>query len=319
MENSLPVWLSGDFHSLVEVAKGDRLPHGLLLVGRQGDGASIFTQAFADFLLCQNPSDQACGICKSCKLNQSGTHPDFLKIEPDGKSMTIKVDAVRRIAEKVSETAQQGGNKVIYLQAAETMNVNAANALLKVLEEPTANTFILLEAADLSSTLPTIRSRCRIVQLSSPGIDQAQQYLSDTGYTANGGIALGMTANAPIDAAKVTVEQIDNWLAIEENFFENQSFIQLSQFVTKQDLTDLFEQILLWIDCSLKLQNGQNVLAPVSDRLLNSLGAIPSITLFQFRDYIVGILGAFHRHANLNSQLMAEELAAKWIQLRGFK
>ncbi|MEJ2042052.1 MAG: DNA polymerase III subunit delta' [Reinekea sp.] len=319
MRDNLPAWLLESFSSLVEVAKADRLPHGLLLVGRSGDGASLLSQVLIDYLLCLKPGDQACGQCKSCQLNRSGSHPDYLRIEPDGKSMTIKIDAVRQITHKLSETAQQGGSKVIYLQSAEKMNVNAANALLKVLEEPTPNTFILLEASELSRTLPTIRSRCRLVQLPRPTIEQARQYLDFQGFQGNSEVALSMTFTAPIDVLKLTDDQINAWQEIERTFADPKSFIAFSQFIAKQDLPILFQQLLLWVDTTIKEKNGQISLAPVSDRLLQSLKAMSAITLFRFRDYIVGILSAFQRHANLNQQLLAEELAARWIELRGYK
>ena len=317
MGNPIPDWLSDSFSALVSSAQSNRLPHALLLVGRAGDGADLLAQQLADFLLCQNPGTVACGQCKACQLQRSQTHPDFLLVEPEGKSQTIKVDAVRRIIAVTAETAQQGARKVVYLKAADTMNTNAANALLKVLEEPTPETFIILTVSELSTTLPTIRSRCRLVQLPRPSMAAATAYLATEDYALDASLALAMTAGAPLDALAVTESEIAVWQENETQFGLPTSFIVLSQYIAKQELTTVLEQLLFWLDVAIRQQNGQSVLAPVSERLLQSLQALPAETLFRFRDYLVETLSAFRRQANLNNQLVAEELASKWIRLRG--
>ncbi|MDX1473230.1 MAG: hypothetical protein R3309_03615 [Reinekea sp.] len=107
--DNLPVWLKTSFDAICLQHRQQKLPHGMLIVGHKGDGSGLFMQHLVNFLLCQNPSSMACGHCKSCQLQQSGHHPDYLVLEPEGKSMTIKVDAIRGMNKKVAETAQQGG------------------------------------------------------------------------------------------------------------------------------------------------------------------------------------------------------------------
>ena len=227
----LPSWHEQSFRNLSALAKQDSLPHGLLLVGHKGDGAGFFSSELVRLLLCLNPTDNACGTCKACALSVAGHHPDFMHIEPEGKSMTIKVDAIRQMTKKVSETAQQGGNKVIYIESAQKMNTNAANALLKVLEEPTDNTFILLETNQLGQTLPTVRSRCRIVQLAKPTLAQSTEYLATKGIQVDTTIALGIANQRPIDALSLQESQIASWFEVEEQFLKNPGFVGLSQFV----------------------------------------------------------------------------------------
>ncbi len=316
----LPVWLANSFSKLSALKQKDSLPHGLLLVGHQGDGSSVFSKELVKLLLCLDPNEFACGVCKACVLAHNGHHPDLTHIEPEGKSMTIKVDAIRQVTKKVSETAQQGGNKVIYIESAQKMNTNAANALLKVLEEPTKNTYILLETDQLGQTLPTVRSRCRIIQLGRPNLEQSLSYLSAKGMAVDTITALGIANQRPFDALNLPQAAIDSWFEVEDNFLKNQSFTSLSQFVAKVDINTLLAQMLTWLDSALReKQNLKIELAPISDGLLQSLVLIDAISLYRFRDYIIEKIASLKRQSNLNVQLLAEELTSRWLDLRGSK
>lgn len=318
----LPTWLSSAFSELAEQFSQGRLPHGLLLVGHEGNGATLFSERLASTLLCLHGTQRPCGQCKSCKLFHSGHHPDLKFVEPEGKSQTIKVEAIREVIRKATETAQQGGNKVIWLKSAETMNVNAANALLKVLEEPPENTFLLLQAGQIARMLPTIRSRCRIVHLAQPTVEAAAAYLNghlDKQHPAD--LLLGMVAGRPITALQLSQAQIDSWFEVERKFVENQSFTELSQFLAKQELPKVLEQAMLWVDAAIRVQQHQNSQTDkaVSSEMLSLLNRCDTVSLFQFRDYIVDRLLGMQRQANLNVQLMAEEFTWQWLGLRGMQ
>ena len=314
----LPIWNESSFTELRKQYQGNRLPHGMLIVGHKGNGSGLFLKQLFNYLLCLSPGESACGTCKACHLASSGHHPDFVHIEPEGKSMTIKVDAIRSMTQKISETAQQSGNKVVYIESAQKMNANAANALLKVLEEPTSNTFILLETDQLGQTLPTIRSRCRIVQLEKPSIEQAVRYIQQHDTSIDPQVSLGIALNRPLDALNIDSTEVERWFEAEKKFFGNQSFTELSLYVTNSNIEKLYEQILIWIDSALRdQQNAKIELAPVSEGLVQSLQHHNSVSLFQFRDYIVDKMAAMKRQSNLNAQLMAEELTSRWLELRG--
>ena len=315
----LPPWLATDYKKLVIQFQKRTLPHGLLIVGRMGDGSSIFTSTFATKLLCaRTDASEVCGKCKSCLMLQSGHHPDYLKIEPEGKSQTIKVDAIRNVVQKVTGTAQQGGNKIVHIESAEKMNVNAANALLKVLEEPTNNTFILLETSELSRLLPTLRSRCRIQSLAKPSYETSVQYLKAHDYPHDISTALAIANGSPLKAVQLTQDDISAWHERESEFSSQNSFIALSTFISRQDISDTMNQVLLWVDTSIRQLQGLNESeVAIADAIVNRLTKTETPALFKFRDYILGKLSAINRQANLNSQLMAEELASQWLSLRG--
>lgn len=182
-------WLQSTLEQLIEDAESNRLAHALLLSAAPGAGVSEFAGEIASFRLCSNAQiDQtaqvrigACGQCKSCELVKSGSHPDLIILEPEGAADIIKVDQVRALVEQMSKTPQIGDWKVALLRPAHRLNANAANALLKVLEEPAGQSLLILATERPQILLPTVRSRCTQIRLPSPSMEQAKTYLQALG------------------------------------------------------------------------------------------------------------------------------------------
>ncbi|WP_341504067.1 DNA polymerase III subunit delta' [Gallaecimonas sp. GXIMD4217] len=158
-----------------------RLAHAYLLSGPRGLGKAQLAEAMAARFLCKAPQGP-CGHCHPCQLLAAGTHPDLHQLAPDGSQ--IKVDAVRALLGPVYERAQLGGAKVVIITQAEAMNVNAANALLKSLEEPPRDTHWLLLCRSPGRLLPTILSRCQQLTLGVPTEAEALAWLADQGVKA---------------------------------------------------------------------------------------------------------------------------------------
>ncbi len=157
------------------------MPHAYLLHGPAGIGKRVLAENLVHFLLCQRPAGgKACGQCKACQLLAAGTHPDFFQLEPEEPEKPIRVDQVRELVGFVVQTAQLGGRKVVLLEPAEAMNLNAANALLKSLEEPSGDTVLLLISHQPSRLLPTIKSRCVQQACPQPSAEQARAWLAGT-------------------------------------------------------------------------------------------------------------------------------------------
>jgi DNA polymerase-3 subunit delta' len=170
-------WLKQEFQQVVEQAENDRLPHALLLGGESHQGKTFFARAVANYLLCRAPQQgQVCGSCKGCHLTRAGSHPDLNIIEPV-ESRVIIVKVIRDLVNWANQTAQQGGKKIVIIKPAEAMNSAAANALLKCLEEPVANTIIMLISDRPGRLLPTIRSRCQRISVGNPNRKMAESYL----------------------------------------------------------------------------------------------------------------------------------------------
>lgn len=158
-------WLDALWRGLL-LRKGEgRLPHALLFSGPSGLGKQHLASGLAQSILCENPLGEgtACGQCRSCKLFRAGTHPDYLLIQPEEDKKSIVVDQVRKLDAFQAMKGHYAHGKVIVIAPADRMNINASNALLKTLEEPTAGTVLILSTDRPMTLLATIRSRCQQV------------------------------------------------------------------------------------------------------------------------------------------------------------
>ncbi|QDT96389.1 DNA polymerase III subunit delta' [Gimesia aquarii] len=153
-----------------------RLPHALLFVGDAGIGKKRVAQHLAQCLFCQQtPADQlvCCNVCNSCKQMAAGTHPDLISVEcpPDKAVLPLNLiigkDEQRGregICYEMSLRPMLGDRRIAIIDDADKMNAESANALLKTLEEPSANYLMILIANELDAILPTIRSRCQSIR-----------------------------------------------------------------------------------------------------------------------------------------------------------
>lgn len=179
MHNLYP-WLQPYYQQILQPFLQGKGHHALLFKAEQGIGAEQLIENIAAWLMCQQTEDsQPCGHCHSCALFQAGNHPDFYRLEPI-ENKDIGVEQVREINEKVSQFAQQGGNKVVLIRQADRLTESAANALLKTLEEPRAQTYFLLQVDFSAKLLATIYSRCQAWIINTPkeqqGLAWLQQY-----------------------------------------------------------------------------------------------------------------------------------------------
>lgn len=144
-------------------------PHALLIVGPCGAGAGTLARDVAATLLCATPqSDGACGECRACRLVVAESHADLARITPSGAADEIGITPIRELETSLALLPVEGGRRVALIEHAERMSEPAQNALLKTLEEPPLQTHIILVAAEDSSLLPTIRSRCAVIRLGLP-------------------------------------------------------------------------------------------------------------------------------------------------------
>ncbi len=179
-------WLSPVREEFRKRLQGDRLAHAFLLSGQPGTGKQGLAMEMAAALLCLENSLPACGSCRSCQLLVSGAHPDFrilsFELNKSGKLRTeIVIDQVRQLISFLQLTTTISEKKVALVQPAEAMNRNAANALLKTLEEPPGDAVIILLSNDPSRLAVTIRSRCQKLQVRSPDTDTALAWLLEEG------------------------------------------------------------------------------------------------------------------------------------------
>lgn len=138
----------------------DRVSHAYLLAGPEGSGKEALARALAIALLCSAPvKGDACGCCRSCRQVENHNHPDLHFLQPSGSS--IKIEQIRSVLRRASFRSYQGGRQVFLIKQAEFMTVEAANCLLKTLEEPARDTVFILLASRPQALLPTVLSRCQ--------------------------------------------------------------------------------------------------------------------------------------------------------------
>lgn len=193
---------------------GQAFPHAFLIHGPKGIGKLHFAKVLAQALLCETsrPGLDPCESCLSCHWYRQESHPDFKLLQPEafetveepgtdtGSGRTkqggsqIAVGQIRALAGFLDLSAHRQGKKVVLVHPADELNVNAANALLKTLEEPPRDTVLLLVAHRIHRILPTVRSRCRALPMRIPipeestawmleeGIEHPAQALADAGF-----------------------------------------------------------------------------------------------------------------------------------------
>ncbi len=184
-------------------------PHAMLFTGAAGIGKRSVAMHVAQALLCESPRADgfACGQCDGCRYFAAGQHPDLRVVEPwklddDGEIKRldhIPVDKVRELRDLAGLTSHRGGNKVALIAPAEMMNASAANALLKLLEEPPSGMFLLLVAHQPDRLQATIVSRCRRVPVPMPPRDAAIAWLGAQRVDAPERV-LAQAGGAPIAA-----------------------------------------------------------------------------------------------------------------------
>ncbi len=175
-------WQDTDYKNLVNSFHNTQL-NAVLISNGVNSGQNNLVAEFKNYILCSDRQGYfACGVCQSCILLRENNHPDvyFLNAEEsdERKNNWIKVEQIRNVIEFVSRSNHISIYKIVIIPRAQDLNINSANALLKILEEPPKNCLFILQADNQSQLLPTIKSRCFKYQLSLPNLEQAKPLLT---------------------------------------------------------------------------------------------------------------------------------------------
>jgi DNA polymerase-3 subunit delta' len=174
----------------------NRIPSSMLMSGDTGIGKRLTALNYAKAINCSQPVDfDCCDKCSSCRKIESGVHPDVISIFPENDE--IRIDAVRKIDEMLSFKAFEGRKKIVIIDDAETMNINAANAFLKTLEEPPPDSLILLISSSPDNLPDTIKSRCMQVRFYPLPLEGCKKVISKKTDTKDMRILLNIAMGRP--------------------------------------------------------------------------------------------------------------------------
>jgi DNA polymerase III subunit delta' len=212
LERAQVPWLAPVRERLAALQDQGRLPHGLLLAGAAGAGQAEIGTWLAARLFCRSLRGTACRECADCRLFSAGNHPDFrwVGVLPDKKE--ISIDQMRALAQVFGMRSYRGGAKVAVITPAESMSTKAFNALLKTLEEPPEETYLVLAASRIDRVPKTVMSRCMRFRLPLPAVREALDWLGRSGPRDTWPALLEIAGGAPFLAAQhaeAGVESLD--------------------------------------------------------------------------------------------------------------
>jgi DNA polymerase III subunit delta' len=277
-EQGLYPWLQEPFKHLTS----HPVPHSLIISGQKDIGKFQFGFALCKYLLCESQNTKPCEQCEACGWANHGNHPDLFVVVPqnlkhilpfeveedsgneDGEekklSKFIRVEQIRNIIASNTLGSYRGGKRVVMIYPAEAMPTEAANCLLKTLEEPSPNLFIVLVTHQIEKLLPTIRSRCQIFHVPKPDSDLSvgwlEQYFSGkySQETINKQLALQSGAPLSVISSMETKSNDPTEIIKELSKFQEMNPTKIVDLLSNYTLIDILNAIFKWsIDVNFQL------------------------------------------------------------------
>ncbi|AFJ03808.1 DNA polymerase III delta prime subunit [Methylophaga frappieri] len=298
-----PLW-----QDFLKLCQQQRLPHGVLLTGVPGLDLTGFANAAITYLLChQKDKTMACGRCQSCRLMATSSHPDHQVIAPEEAGKAIKIDQIRSVHEKLALTAHISQWKTLLIAPADKMTINAANSLLKLLEEPPKDSFLILISSQPEQLPITIRSRCQHWHMASPTPDESRQWLQQNGYALSDQqwqLLARIAAYAPLQIKQMLDQNMDEHYAQVVSQYQqiragNDNPVHIAANWQQQDLLGILHGLYFY-------QHQQLMAADNSERL--------SIE-WQLMDCIQATIKLVSSLNNYNKTLLIEDFVVRIRQL----
>ncbi len=320
-------WQQKNWMHLAAYRTQNRIPQALLVIGNKGLGKRQLVRQFANSLLCNQPQDDSfpCGRCSGCLLFQADTHPDFLHIKPNEGKTVIAISQIRGLIAQLALKPQFETYRVVIVSPADALSTGAANAFLKYLEEPTERTTLIL-VTDKPAKLPlTIVSRCQKLMVTAPDKAMFLAWLKGHSPDISETVAatlFGLAQRTPLLALSYLNGQVlalrnecfRDWLALAEQ--------QAHPIVIAENWLKLPEpQLIFWLSSWLidlikcYYQTGVDGLYnPDLSHSLQTLALrLGPKKLYKLYDLL--LKNRENSQAQLNKQLMFEELLIQWYEL----
>ena len=322
LSNAPYPWQQVQWKRLNALRHAERIPHALLLNGPIGAGIDAFANEFVATLLCSSPNqERRCGACKSCHLYASGNHPDLNCIGPGEVGKAIKVDQIRALGEFVGLKSHYGGYKCAIVEAAEQMNINAANSLLKTLEEPPENTLILLLCERQAGLPLTVRSRCQVVDMRVPS-ETARTWLDQQLDGEQDPMTLlCLSDNAPLAALELADSEGHNErLTLVRDLAQLMTHhadpVSVAEKWSKYDSQRIFRWLVTLFEDMVRIkmvERPSRLLHPdIVDDLRGIAKQVDLDRLIQARDRMVAVRRLIEGRSNVNVQTLLEAFTIQW-------
>lgn len=313
-------WQTTQWQQIISAKKAGRLPHAILLTGTAGLGKADFADSLVKTLLCASEKEIYCGECHACRLVAGRVHPNILWIEPEKAGAAIKVDQVRELSEFVSQSSLKGNRRFVIIHPADDMNINAANALLKTLEEPATGAMLILVSNEAQRMPATILSRCQRFVFSRPDASIALQWMNQQRKIDDAELLLRLSNGAPLAALQLA--ENEDILILRNTLFKTLLNIKKTDPIKAAaaqldyDLLMFVDHMLSWFKDLVQLQLN---ISP--DELINidykqQLDALKSCISLENSNEILTYLHQLRKQVahgfNLNKQLTIENTFIRW-------
>lgn len=208
MSSDVLPWQAEIWSRVQSAREAGRLARALLLSGPRGVGKHAFARRLAASLLCESrlPGGAACGHCRGCAQQQAGTHPNLIWLtrefneKTDKEKRDISMEQLRGMMERLTLSTHYARSRVVVIDPADALNTGGVNALLKTIEEPPADSHVLLISERPMALAATLRSRCQRLSFAVPPIDEARTWLREQEPGLDADAALAETGGAPLAA-----------------------------------------------------------------------------------------------------------------------
>jgi DNA polymerase-3 subunit delta' len=293
-----------------------RFPHGLIFSGPQGVGKHTCALMIAKALNCLTaPPGEFCDECAACRKIESGTHPDVVTVSVEDEATQIKIAQIRQLLGILDLQPLEGRSKVFIIDPADLLNAEAANALLKGLEEPPENSLFVLITVNVHELLRTVRSRCQIYNFTPLTMEDVRQHgIFDelTVRWSQGSIGRARSLDLPQlkNERAVVLEFLETVVTAREEEFQDLLGVSAEMGRAKQEFENRMDMLAVLIADLLYTKEGARepvVNVDISDRLVKLAARVETERLIKMAEFLRFIESSMKIH--VNRQMLADVLA----------
>jgi DNA polymerase-3 subunit delta' len=293
-----------------------RFPHGLIFSGPAGVGKHTCAVMLAKALNCTEASaGDFCDACSSCRKIESGTHPDVTTITLEEDASQIKIAQVRQLLSMLDLQPLEGRNKIYIIDPADALNAEAANALLKGLEEPPENSYFFLITVNVQELLFTVRSRCQVYNFTPLTLNEIRRHgITDELTVRWSQGSIGRARALDIVRVKsereVVLDFLETVIVSKEEQFQDLLGVSAELGRAKQEFESRLEILAVLIADLLYTREGvaeRIVNVDLKDRLQKLAGRVPVERLLKMADFLRFIESSLKTH--VNRQMLTDVLA----------